>query len=109
MIDANVLAGIATEEAGKKYLYKDMDCQAFVEHCMKLAGKRIQYRGSNDMIREFAINVRPVDDEIKPGCLVFMVRHDGKEPIRYGRGGAGYRLQFEGWNAHHIGIYVGNG
>ena len=89
--------------------YQQADCQGFVERAFRRIGIRCDYRGSNDMIRNLAYNVQQIDNNIPIGALVFWVRRNGKEPERYKIGGAGYMPQFNGWNASHVGIYVGNG
>ncbi len=85
------------------------DCKRFVEMAVTQAGKRIAYRGSNDMIRNLCVNVKAFDSDCPIGALVFMVRHDGQEPNRYKPGGEGYKLNFANCNAHHVGIYLGKG
>lgn len=86
--------------------YSKLDCQAFVEEVLKLAGlKIINYRGSNHMWRELVYDRSPVTKEtaanIIPGVLVFKVKFDGGEAKR------GYHDQMG--NAYHVGINLGNG
>lgn len=45
------VAAAAVQAVGMGYTYDEMDCQAFVEYCVKQAGGRMDYRGSNDMAR----------------------------------------------------------
>lgn len=80
--------------------YSKLDCQAFVEYCLRnYAGIVKDWRGSNDMWRN-AVTDRSEDfDLIEPGEWVFTVKHDGKEPSRY----------TDGVNAAHVGIYIGYG
>lgn len=100
---------VAFSFAGDKYLgrpYSEMDCQAFVEKCMRdvglskdLAGSNAWYRevmkhgwvGSpEECIREFG--------QIPKGALLFILKHDGREPEKYKPDGIG--------NASHIGICI---
>lgn len=80
--------------------YTTLDCQAFVEFCLKnYAGISKNWRGSNDMWRN-AVNGRSDNfDNIDVGEWVFTIKHDGNEPKRY----------TDGVNASHVGIYIGNG
>ena len=48
------MAAAAVQAVGVGYTYDEMDCQAFVEHCVKQAGGAMSYRGSNDMARHAA-------------------------------------------------------
>ena len=89
--------------------YQQRDCQAFVELALSRGGITRNWRGSNDMIRNMVRDVKPLDSNIQIGDVVFWVRHKGKEPQRYKPGGAGYVKAFDGWDASHVGIYVGNG
>lgn len=80
--------------------YSKLDCQAFVEHCLrKYANIKKDWRGSNDMWRNAVHDKSDNFDNIDPGEWVFSIRHDGKEPKRY----------TDGVNASHVGIYIGNG
>ena len=80
--------------------YSKLDCQAFVEHCLrKYAGISKDWRGSNDMWRN-AVHDKSEDfSTIMQGEWVFTIKNDGKEPKRY----------TDGVNAAHVGIYIGNG
>lgn len=101
---------LAFSFAGDKYLgrpYSEMDCQAFVERCMRDCGLHEDLPGSNawyrqvmrhgwvgspeECLREFG--------EIPKGALLFILKHDGKEPEKYKPDGIG--------NASHIGIKTG--
>lgn len=79
--------------------YTTLDCQAFVEFCLKkYAGISKNWRGSNDMWRN-AVHDKSEDFEnIEPGEWVFTIKNDGKQPARYK----------DGVNAAHVGIYIGN-
>lgn len=89
--DRNSLLGIP---------YEKLDCQAFVEYCLKKYANIIKdWRGSNDMWRNAVHDKSDDFDSIEPGEWVFTIKHDGKEPSRY----------TDGVNAAHVGIYIGNG
>lgn len=89
--DRNTLIGIP---------YTTLDCQAFVEFCLKkYAGISKNWRGSNDMWRSAVHDKSDNFDNIDVGEWVFTIKHDGNEPKRY----------TDGVNAAHVGIYIGNG
>lgn len=80
--------------------YTSLDCQAFIEFCLKkYAGISKNWRGSNDMWRSAVHDKSDNFDNIDVGEWVFTIKHDGKEPKRY----------TDGVNAAHVGIYIGNG
>ena len=80
--------------------YTTLDCQAFVEHCLKKFAKISRnWRGSNDMWRNAVHDKSDDFDSIEPGEWVFSIRNDGKQPARY----------TDGVNAAHVGIYIGKG
>ena len=100
---------VAFSLAGDKYLgrpYSEMDCQAFVERCMADCGLRKDLPGSNAWYREVMKNgwVGSPEDCLKEfgvipkGALLFILKHDGKEPEKYRKDGIG--------NASHIGICI---
>ena len=97
---------------GDKYLgtaYSVMDCQAFVERCLKDAGLDKNLAGSNAWFRECLKNgwagspeeCRRTFGKIPKGAFLFIVSHDGGEVKRGYRDGLG--------NASHIGLYTGRG
>lgn len=45
------MAAAAVRAVGVGYTYDEMDCQALVEHCVKQAGGKMAYSGSDDMAR----------------------------------------------------------
>ena len=45
----NQVARAATRAAHVGYTYDELDCQAFVEHCVRQAGGRMDYLGTNAM------------------------------------------------------------
>ena len=80
--------------------YATLDCQAFVEYCLrKYANIKRDWRGSNDMWRNAVHDKSDNFDDIDTGAWVFTIKHDGNEPKRY----------TDGVNASHVGIYIGNG
>ena len=95
--------------AGDRYLgrsYSEMDCQAFVERCMKDVGYKRNLAGSNAWFRAMDWTGTPEDclrefGSIPKGALLFILKQDGKEPARYHGDGIG--------NASHIGIKTGRG
>ena len=48
------VAAAAVQATHVGYTYDEMDCQAFVEHCVRQAGGRMDYLGTNDMARRAA-------------------------------------------------------
>ncbi len=101
---------VAFSFAGDKYLgvpYSEMDCQAFVERCMRDCGLNKDLAGSNAWYREVMKNgwVGSPEDCMKEfgtipkGALLFILKHDGKEPDKYKKDGIG--------NASHIGFKTG--
>lgn len=87
------------------------DCQGFVELAMQAIGlDRKDYTGSNAMLRQMVHSVREINqNNMMAGDIVFWVRKDDKEHEKYKAGGHRYVAEFEGWNATHVGIYLGNG
>ena len=96
-------------KAAPKYLgvhYSDMDCQAFVEQCLKDAGISKNLPGSNAWYREMTWVGTPEEckasfGKIPVGAFLFILKQDGGEPAKYKPDGIG--------NASHIGIYSGTG
>ena len=102
MIDGNRLG-----TAGDRYLgtpYTQMDCQAFVEQCLRVCGLDINLTGSNAWFREVRRNGEILTPEectkkygkVPTGAFLFIWANDGKEPEKYKQDGLG--------NASHIGI-----
>lgn len=102
MVDGNKLG-----DAGFKYLgvpYSEMDCQAFVERCLKDCGCDKNLAGSNAWYREVAKNgwVGSPEDCVKmlgcvpKGAFLFIQAFDDGEPAKYKGDGYG--------NASHIGL-----
>ena len=80
--------------------YSEMDCQAFVEKVLQLAGlKIINYKGSNHMWRELVDERTPVKGNTPPaGALAFIIKDDGGEKKR------GYHDDMK--NASHVAIVI---
>ena len=102
MVDGNKLA-----EVGFQYLgvsYSKMDCQAFVEQCLRDCGLNMNLAGSNAWYREVMKNGAILTPEecvkqlgkVPAGAFLFIWANDGKEPSKYQGDGIG--------NASHIGI-----
>lgn len=96
------VAQVAALSVGVGYTYEEMDCQAFVEHCVKQAGGQMDYRGSNDMARNAAW-LGTVDNARAQGKLVpgagLLIHEETGEPERYRGDGLG--------NFSHVGLYLG--
>ena len=96
-------------EAGFKFLgvpYSQMDCQAFVEACMREVGIRMDLRGSNAWFRKMDWTGSPEDcvslfGSVPTGALLFIWADDGGEKARGYTDGKG--------NASHIGIVTHRG
>lgn len=102
MVDGNRLGDV-----GFKYLgvpYSTMDCQAFVEQCLRDCGLNMNLAGSNAWYREVMSHGAVMTPEecvrqlgcVPAGAFLFILEHDGKEPEKYKPDGLG--------NASHIGI-----
>lgn len=86
------------------YTYEEMDCQAFVEHCVKQAGGAMSYRGSNDMARHAAwlgtLSDARAQGRLVPGAgLLIREATEVNLPARYAGDGLG--------DFSHVGLYVG--
>lgn len=86
------------------YTYEEMDCQAFIEYCVKQAGGTMNYAGSNDMARH-AVWLGTLENAKAAGKLVpgaGMLIHEDTEanlPAQYRGDGLG--------DFSHVGLYVG--
>ncbi len=95
--------------AGEKYLgrsYQEMDCQAFVEQCLRNVGISLNLAGSNAWYRKMTWVGSPEEcrqkfGSVPIGAFLFILASDGKEPAKYREDGIG--------NASHIGIRTGRG
>lgn len=104
MIQAAQLARAGYTYLGR--LYSEMDCQAFVERCLRDCGLNINLPGSNAWYRKMTWVGSPEECKAKfgaipPGAFLYILEQDGKEPEKYRKDGIG--------NASHIGIYTGTG
>ena len=83
-----------------------MDCQAFVERCLKDVGIDLNLAGSNAWYRRMTWTGTPEAclarfGRIPAGAFLFILKRDGKEPAKYRADGIG--------NASHIGIGTPDG
>ena len=86
--------------------YERMDCQAFVETCLKACGISLNLPGSNAWYRKMTWVGTPTEckekfGKIPVGAFLFILKQDGGEPEKYKSDGIG--------NASHIGIKTGRG
>ena len=86
--------------------YSRMDCQAFVETCLKACGISLNLPGSNAWYRRMTWTGTPVECKAKfgripVGSFLYILKQDGREPEKYKGDGIG--------NASHIGIKTGRG
>lgn len=99
-------------KAGFKYLgvsYSQMDCQAFVEQCLRDCGLNRNLAGSNAWFREVnshGVIMTPEEcvrqlGTVPAGAFLFILEQNGKEPEKYKQDGLG--------NASHIGLVTGQG
>ena len=104
MVSGKQLAEVGFQFIGTSY--DRVDCQAFVELCLKTCGLSINLAGSNTWYRYMTWVGSPEDckaefGSIPDGAFLFILEHDGKEPEKYRNDGKG--------NAKHIGIVTGRG
>lgn len=81
-----------------------MDCQAFVERCMRKLGVDLNLAGSNAWYRKMTWVGTPEEckrkyGSIPLGAFLFILKQDGNEPAKYRGDGVG--------NASHIGLKTG--
>ena len=101
------VTALSVSQQGEKYLgtpYADMDCQAFVEACLRDAGITMDLAGSNAWFRTMDWTGTPEEciellGSIPKGAFLYILEFDGNEPDKYKADGLG--------NASHIGIYTG--
>ena len=84
---ANQVARAATAAAHVGYTYEEMDCQAFIEHCVRQAGGSMDYRGSNDMARGAAwlgtLSQARAQGRLVPGAgVLYVYLLNGGKPAR---------------------------
>lgn len=100
----NQVARAATLAAHVGYTYDELDCQAFVEHCVRQAGGRMDYLGTNDMARRAAwlgtLDEARAQGRLVPGAgLLIREATEANLPARYAGDGLG--------DFSHVGLYVG--
>lgn len=101
---ANQVARAATLAAHVGYTYDELDCQAFVEHCVRQAGGRMDYLGTNDMARRAAwlgtLDEARAQGRLVPGAgLLIREATEANLPARYAGDSLG--------DFSHVGLYVG--
>lgn len=102
MVDGNKLGDVGFQYLGVPY--SEMDCQAFVERCLRDCGMNKDLAGSNAWFREVMNHGAILTPEecvnelgtVPKGAFLFILKHDGGEPEKYKPDGLG--------NASHIGI-----
>ena len=102
MVDGEKLGDVGFKKLGTPY--SEMDCQAFVEWCLRQCGCNKDLAGSNAWYREVYHNGAVMTPEecvkqlgkVPKGAFLFILEHDGGEPAKYKPDGLG--------NASHIGI-----
>ena len=102
MVDGNKLGDVGFQYLGVPY--SQMDCQAFVEQCLRDCGMNKDLAGSNAWFREVMNHGAILTPEecvkelgtVPKGAFLFILKHDGGEPEKYKPDGLG--------NASHIGI-----
>ena len=107
MIDGNKLGVVGFVKLGTPY--KEMDCQAFIEWCLRQCGLKKDLAGSNAWYREVLKNGTVMTPEecvkqlgkVPSGAFLFIHAFDGGEEKRGYHDGLG--------NASHIGIVTGKG
>ena len=107
MIDRKKLGAVGFEKLGTPY--REMDCQAFIEWCLRQCGLKKDLAGSNAWYREVMKNGAVMTPEecvkqlgkVPAGAFLFIHAFDGGEEKRGYRDGLG--------NASHIGIVTGKG
>ena len=103
----NKISALNFSTAGDQFLgtsYEVMDCQAFVEACMKQVGINMDLAGSNAWYRRMTWVGSPEECKAKfgtipKGAILYILEKSGKEPEQYKHDGIG--------NASHMGIYIG--
>lgn len=98
------VAAAAVQAVSVGYTYDEMDCQAFVEHCVHQAGGAMDYLGTNDMARRAAwlgtLSDARAQGRLVPGAGV-LIREETEAnlPAHYAGDGLG--------DFSHVGLYVG--
>ena len=103
--NAAAVAARAIASVAESHTYAEMDCQAFVEHCVVACGGVMAYTGSNDMARNALCGLWPLTQakqlgKVVAGAGLFIHAQSGGEPAKYRADGLG--------DYNHVGLYVGN-
>lgn len=98
------VAARAIAAVAEGHTYEEMDCQAFVEYCVKQCGGSMAYAGSNDMARNVAylatIENAKAEGKLVPGAgLLIHADDESGLPAKYQGDGLG--------DFNHVGFYVG--
>ncbi len=102
---AAVAARAVALATGPTIGYDELDCQAFIEQCVKDCGGRMAYAGSNDMARNAIVWMGTIANAKAEGKLVpgagLMIHEDDESglPAKYKGDGLG--------DFSHVGLYVG--
>ena len=104
MVKAKDLATVGFKYIGRSY--QEMDCQKFVERCLKDSGCNLDLPGSNAWYRKMTWTGSPEEctkkyGKVPAGAFLFIHAFDGGEEKRGYHDGLG--------NASHIGIVTGTG
>ena len=104
--NAAAVAARAIAAVAEGHTYAEMDCQAFVEHCVAACGGAMAYAGSNDMARNALCGLWPLAQakqlgKVVAGAGLFIHAQSGGEPAKYRADGLG--------DYNHVGLYVGPG
>ena len=104
--NAAAVAARAIASVAESHTYAEMDCQAFVEHCVVACGGVMAYTGSNDMARNALCGLWPLTQakqlgKVVAGAGLFIHAQSGGEPAKYRADGLG--------DYNHVGLYVGAG
>lgn len=104
MVSAEKFADVGFDFLGTPYT--EMDCQSFIEACMKKCGLKMDLRGSNAWYRKCDWTGSPEDCKnvfgtVPKGALLFIVSDDGGEVDKGYTDGKG--------NAEHVGIVTHRG
>lgn len=105
MVDGNKLGDVGFQYLGVPY--SEMDCQAFVEQCLRDCGMKKDLAGSNAWFREVKAHGAILTPEecveqlgtVPAGAFLFILEPSGGEPEKYKPDGLG--------NASHIGLCTG--
>lgn len=104
--NGTAVAARAVELAkGPRIGYDELDCQAFVEQCIRDCGGRLDAAGSNDMVRNHCAWLGTIENARAEGKLLpgagLLIHEDDESglPAKYQGDGLG--------DFSHVGLYVG--